>query len=63
MGSYRMYKSLGIMEGVVNVEWHGQDYLHLKWHVVYSEFATPGLDAKERVGCGKHREATAPIHP
>ena len=22
------------MEGVVNVEWHGQDYLHLKWHVV-----------------------------
>ena len=22
------------MKGVVNVEWHGQDYLHLKWHVV-----------------------------
>ena len=21
------------------------------------------LDAKERVGCGKQREATAPIHP
>ena len=32
------------MEGVVNVEWHGQDYLHLKWHVVCSGLATPGLD-------------------
>ena len=29
------------MEGVVNVEWHGQDYLHLKWHVVCSGLATP----------------------
>ena len=30
---------------MVNVEWHGQDYLHLKWHVVCSGFITPGLDA------------------
>ena len=36
------------MEGVVNVEWHGQDYLHLKWHVVYSGFATPDLHHKNR---------------
>ena len=28
------------MEGLVNVEWHGQDY-HLKWHVVCSGLATP----------------------
>ena len=32
---------LTTMEGVVNVEWHGQDYLHLKWHVVCSGLATP----------------------
>ena len=32
------------MEGVVNVEWHGQDYLHLKWHVVCSGLATPGVE-------------------
>ena len=32
------------MEGVVNVEWHDQDYLHLKWHVVCRGLATPGLD-------------------
>ena len=32
------------MEGVVNVKWHGQDYLHLKWHVVSSGLATPGLN-------------------
>ena len=32
------------MEGVVNVEWHGQDYLHLKWHVVCSGLATPGIE-------------------
>ena len=31
------------MEGVVNVEWHGQDYLHLKWHVVCSGLVTPGV--------------------
>ena len=31
------------MEGVVNVEWHGQDYLHLKWQVVCSGLATPGV--------------------
>ena len=31
------------MEGMVNVEWHGQDYLHLKWHVLYSVLATPVL--------------------
>ena len=31
------------MEGAVNVEWHGQDYLHLKWHVVCSGLATSGL--------------------
>ena len=35
---------LAIMEGVVNVEWHGQDYLHLKWHVVCSGLATPDID-------------------
>ena len=33
------------MEGVVNVEWHGQDYLHLRWHVVCSGLATPDLDS------------------
>ena len=33
------------MEGVVNVEWHGQDYLHLKRHIVCSGLATPGLGA------------------
>ena len=33
------------MEGLVNVEWHGQDYLHLKWHVVCSELATSGLES------------------
>ena len=32
------------MEGVVNVEWYGQDYLHRKWHVVCSGLATPNLD-------------------
>ena len=32
---------LAIMVGVVNVEWHGQDYLHLKWHVVCFGLATP----------------------
>ena len=32
------------MERVVNVEWHGQDYLHLKWHMVCSGLATPALD-------------------
>ena len=32
------------MEGMVNVEWHGQDYLHLKWHVVCSRLATPDLN-------------------
>ena len=32
------------MEGMVNVEWHGQDYLHLKWHVVCRGLATPALD-------------------
>ena len=25
------------------VEWHGQDYLYLRWHVVCSGLATPGL--------------------
>ena len=34
------------MEGMVNVEWHGQDYLHLKWHVVCSELPTPDLGNK-----------------
>ena len=28
---------------MVNVEWHGQDYLHLKWHVVCPGLATPDL--------------------
>ena len=37
---YRPY----IMEGVVNVERHGQDCLHLKWHVVCSGLATSGLE-------------------
>ena len=32
------------MEGVVKVEWHDQDYLHLKWHVVSSGLATPVLE-------------------
>ena len=32
------------MEGVVKVEWHGQDYLHLKWHVVCPGLATPALN-------------------
>ena len=31
------------MEGLVNVEWHDQDYLHLKRHVVCSGLATPDL--------------------
>ena len=31
------------MEGVGNVEWHGQDYLLLKWHVLCSGLATAGL--------------------
>ena len=35
---------LAFMEGVVNVEWYGQDYLHLKWHVVCSGLATPALN-------------------
>ena len=34
------------MEGVGYVEWHGHDYLHLKWHVVCSGLATPALGAK-----------------
>ena len=29
---------------MVNIEWHGQNYLHLKWHVVCSGLATPGLE-------------------
>ena len=32
------------MEGVVNLEYHDQDYLHLKWHVVGRGLATPILD-------------------
>ena len=39
------------MEGVVNVEWHGQDYLHLKWHVVCSGLATPGIEQQQRWTC------------
>ena len=31
------------MEGMVNVKWHGQNYLHLKWHVIDSWLTTPGL--------------------
>ena len=26
---------------MVKVEWHVQDYLHLKWHVVLRRLATP----------------------
>ena len=26
-----------------NAEWHDQDYLRLKWHVVCRGLATPGL--------------------
>ena len=37
---------LAIMIGMVNVEWHGQDYLHLKWHVVCSGLATPVLELR-----------------
>ena len=39
------------MKGVVNVEWHGQDYLHLKWHVVCSGLATPVLVFKLAKQC------------
>ena len=28
---------------MVKVKWHGQDYLHLKWHVVCCGLATPAL--------------------
>ena len=45
------------MEGVVNVEWHGQDYLLIKWHVVCSGVITPGLGST--IGDGqtdRHRE-------
>ena len=44
------------MEGVVNVEWHGQDYLHLKWHVLYSGLATPALAAGSELprSCRNH---------
>ena len=31
------------MQGVVKVEWHDQDYLHFKWHVVCRGLATPAL--------------------
>ena len=29
---------------MVNVEWQGQDYLHLMWHVVCSRLATPDVE-------------------
>ena len=32
------------MEGVINVQWYGQDYLYLKWYVMCSALATPGLE-------------------
>ena len=32
------------MEGVVNVEWHGENYLHLKWRMVYSGLVTHVLE-------------------
>ena len=32
------------------VEWHGQDYLHLKWHVVCSGLATPDLTGHTELG-------------
>ena len=32
------------MEGVVNIEWHDQDYLYLKWYVVCPELATPAVE-------------------
>ena len=38
---------LAIMEGggLVNVKWHDEDYLHLKWHEVRHRLATPDLDS------------------
>ena len=33
------------------VEWHGQDYLHLKWHVVFPGLATPDLDHLQMIMC------------
>ena len=33
---------------MVKVEWHDQDYLYLKWHVVCRGLATPLLDTKNR---------------
>ena len=38
------------MEGVVNIEWHGQDYLHFKWHVVCSGLTTPAMDGVDPGG-------------
>ena len=29
---------------MVIVEWHAQDYLHLKWHVVCRGLATPAIE-------------------
>ena len=34
---------------MVKVEWHDQDYLHLKWHVVYRGLAIPDLDNKIQI--------------
>ena len=46
------------MEGVVNVEWHGQDYLHFKWHVVCFGLASPALGPQgPRITFGHHNQS------
>ena len=37
--------------GLVRVEWHDQDYLHLKCHVVCRGLATPDLEYTSGVRC------------
>ena len=47
------------MEVVVNVQWLGQDYLSLKWHVVCSGLATPVL---EHPSAGSYFLASVPAN-
>ena len=37
--------------GLVKVEWHVQDYLHLKWHVELRRLATPAVDGNAAYYC------------